>query len=217
MSIDLRVEEKQLRKALQLYERATDKDEVEILNKAARNTLLDPGYGLYRNAPKADKSKIEAKVWGGDPPLAFILAAKKLGGKSLGASDYTKSGRVRAGSRWQRRVAKEARSIAGRRKSAIGYHRAGWIEAGLKAGFSKRALAKGFAGRGRKGTGYQARVGRLVAELVNLTTKNSASYQRRGLPALRLAVAGAAVDMGTYARKKMAQTARKHSAKGARR
>ena len=195
MSIALKIDTRELQKALQLYERATGKDSAEIINKAGFNITMNPRYGTVKNMPKADPKKIESRLM--QDGMGLKIAARRLKGKR--------------GKGWQKKVGREARREKNYRKRAAGYAASGEIKAGVAFG-GRRRVAKKFSEGGQLGYGIPAKPRKLFAEVVNTTadiTKVRGSFRAR-----QRAVNGAAKDMAGYASQKLMQrTANKYSAK----
>lgn len=219
-AVEMQVDTRELQKAMQLYARATRKDEVDIVNETVRKAIWLKPYGVYHNTKLAEPEKIKAKLnstkWHG-VSLKYLLAAKKL--KSAKKSDlvFTKTGkRSRAKKHirsWEERVADEAESIVRRRVAAAGYLRAGWKEASKRGNWSKTGAAKKFKGK----IGSATRPTDRGKNPVFAEFSNHVSFVKEpgvgAEAALRRAIRGRASDMASYARKKMARTARKYSAK----
>ena len=213
----MEIETAELQRAMNLYLRATKKDEAEVVNDAARKAILGTGYGLVRNSPAASKDQIQRDLleqggWkGNDAPMAIRLAAKQLKGTQGDASLRIKSGkRLRKGKEWPKRVGRQAKLIVSRRKSAIGYFKAGWLQAAFDAGFSKRSPIKKFSGE-RLGDGSRATARHVVAEVSNFVDLDHRDGDARR--ALRRAIVGASKEMVDKAKRKMGKTARKYSGK----
>ena len=212
MGVDLTLDTRELRAALQLYSRATKKDEAEILNHAALNICIRPPFGAVQNTPKANAKQIQRdlvedyanKKTGKPSPRVFQMAAKNLSGTK---GKKGKRGKTLGSQTWQKRIAKESKRIIGSRKRAVGYMASGWIKAARAFGFQGRGAAK-FAGA-NTGYGIKARVQVLVAEVAN-TAKNITKVKGAN-SALQRAVNGAARDMTKYAEKKLDRTAKKYS------
>lgn len=229
MGIELQLDTRELRSAMQLYARATKKDEADILNRAAFNIIYGSfgkgesrkNYGVFYNCPITTRDVIEKDLFwsenGGGTPMVIKLAAKQLKGTqaNLGADARKKRGGVKAAYRWQKRVGKQAKAILSSRKRGIGFMKFAWVQAARAAGLSG---AKGSPGSttASKGFGFKAAANRLVAEIGQVISAKDASEKKRlGMPSLQKAVNGTARDMADYANKQLEKTARQYSAKGA--
>lgn len=180
----------EFRKAMTQYRVATGKDSADVLNKAGFNILLNPRYGVIRNTPKAPAAQIQQELTDGDK-IAIKISARENRGKG--------------GKDWKRTVGRSARSMVARRKRSSGYIVAGWLQINHLFGGRRKVAAKDQ--RTDLGDATVATPRRLVATLAN----KARGASEVGFRVLRVAVSGAAKDMGAYARKKMEQTARRYS------
>ena len=211
----MEIDTKELQAALQLYSKATRKDEVEIVHRALKYTIIG-SRGLLKLTPKADPGKIKAKLASernGPPAMVIKIAAQQLKGYKgrLGSADYTKGGKLRAGSQWNRQVKDLARKISRSRPASAGYLRAGWQEAGKRAGVLNYGSPKKFKGKLGAGKAPVNRGSRpIFGEITNLVSY-AAKPQVGAIPVLQAAVNAQAKDMTNHAQKVMSKTARKYS------
>lgn len=183
MSLDTR----SFQKALQLYAKATRKDEVEILNRAGRNVA----YRAAQKTPTTRAANIRAELKS-DDHLAYALTSIMLKKKGVG---ILKKPQFR----------KEVSRFISQRAASAGYIRAGWAGAITALG----GTYKGKKNRKNAGVGSKATVQRLIAEIINTVP----GIDKVGVPALQEALRYVAADMKKYAERKMAQTAKQHSAR----
>jgi len=213
----LELDTRPMQKAMQLYAKATRKDEVEIVHRALKYTIIG-SRGLLKLTPKADPGKIKAKLGSernGPPAMVIKVAAQQLKGykSRLGEADYTKKGKLRAGSQWNRRVRDLARKISRSRPASAGYLRAGWQEAGKRAGVLSYGSPKKFKGKIGAGKAPVDRGRRpIFGEITNLVSYVDES-QVGAIPALQAAINAQAKDMTRTAERVMKKTAQKYSGK----
>ena len=216
MSVSLEMDTKELQKALQIYSRATGKDEADIVNKACLNILIGklPGsgqkpYGVISNTPKSNPAKIVADLTNPDTRLAIKFAAKALKGSGPAR---TKSGKISksASSSWSKRVGRKAKEIIRKRKSSVGYFQSGWINLVRAFGGTRKIAAKDQ--RTKLGHHSKATTNKLEAFIAN--SAKDIDKSPKAVNALRRAVSGAAKDMGAYAAKKLQKTADKFKGGG---
>lgn len=193
MSAGITVDTSQFRLALRSYKAATLKDEVEILNRAARNVA----FRASSFTPKGNASRIRQDLMR-DKHLRYALTAIALKKKGIGKL---------ASPQFQKAVD----SFVSRRASSANYLRAGWAKAIEDLGGSFR----GSKFRGAGGFANKAIVNKLIADIVNTTShRNTASVRGAELigdRALQKAIAFVAEDMITYAKQRMGLTASKFS------
>jgi hypothetical protein len=186
--VSLTLDTRAFRAALHEYERATKKDEAEILNHAARNVA----FRAAQRTPKADRSKIVAGLHK-DPRLRFALTSLQLRKKGRGI--------LKRGA-----FARAVRGFVGKRAASSGYIRVGWAPAIEQLGGSFRGRKPRSKSPAAHGYGKPATPSRLFAVLANMAVGSGAV----GLPALQGALNFVAADMGNYARRKMQKTANKY-------
>jgi len=189
------LELKELQKAMQEYEFATKKDEVEILNRAGRNIA----YRASSKTPTARSAKIRAELnreaprqgkYDGKVELKYVLASARARAKGLGIMKKPE-------------FRKFVSRFVSQRASSAGYVRSGWQGAVEALGGSFR----GKKNRHNKGVGHPATVRKLIAEIMN-TVPNAGKI---GSDALQQAINYVSSDMSNYAQKKLSATARKYS------
>lgn len=193
---DFNLDTRELIQALEQYQEATNKDMAEVLNRAGRNVA----FKAIRYTPTTLKSDITASLetmvaWqdGHQVPLKYLIAnafRRKRGQPPV------------AGSRMRDAVD----SLYALRYKTIGYVKAGWLNAARAfGGAGKEPFSKGLAslGYGKKATAFN-----LNAELANF----SRGANLVGSDGLQRAIDETARDMIAFADKKMAATAKKHSA-----
>jgi len=228
MTPTMDIDTKELQAAMQLYSRATRKDEVEIVNRAAMVTLTGGKgvVGAIRRTKKAETRAIEDKLnstgWSKTKPkLKWVLGAKKLAGSGRIASTYykrntkggKKAGDIKTNNEWTARVAREGEKILRRRKASAAYLQAGWKKALVDGGWSTKGPAKKFKGKIGYGTRAVDRGSRpIFAEFGNFISY-AAKPSIGAAIALQQALKAQARDMVKYAERKMGETARKYSAK----
>ncbi len=180
-------------RALGLYAEATQKDEAEILNRAARNLA----YRAAQNTPVAQAAEIKSGLFR-DEHLRFALTSIALKKRGIGALKSPE---------FQKEVDRfVARRIASRR-----YLRAAWAPAIIALGGSFRGTKfKGIVGEAKKATARK-----LVAEILTLINQPDQSHAKGAeeivAKALQKALDFVAQDMIQYADRKLSQTARKYS------
>lgn len=196
-AVDLQIDPQSMRSfksALEKYRRATNKDEAEILNRAALNVM----YKAMSFTPKARLSR-------------FPFNAKPGRGRTYRQRFFfAKNARVgRKGVPYQ-----EAEKSYRRKRSSAGYIRAGWLNAAhefAKAAKKPPPRNRPFRmGDANKGGARRARQGfRVEAEATNYAD----GAGKVGSEPLRRAMDFVAVDMEDWAQSKLNQTARKFSAR----
>ncbi len=193
--VSLKVDTSKFIFALRAYKAATQKDEAEILNRAARNVA-------FRSAsfsPKGNAGRIRASLTR-DSHLRYALTAMALKKRGVGALKSPE-------------FAKEVERFISRRASSANYLRAAWAKAIEELGGS----FKGAKFRGAGGFANKATVSKLLAEVVAITsqptTGKAAGAERIGAQALQEAVNFVADDMLTYSRQLMGATAQRFSSK----
>lgn len=188
MKAGMTIDARELQNALKLYWRATQKDESEILNRAGRNASLRAA----QFTPKATGAKIRSAL------ITNNLAVKILSSR----------GRFR-GATMAQRAAITRKFVSARVRSAR-YVSAGWSKA--QRAFGGRGVSVNPRSEAAKGFGIKATPQRLIAIIAN----NSRGAGKVGLAPLERAIGFVARDMTKYAQRKLAQTAKKFSARGAR-
>jgi len=218
MSAKLEIDTSQMTRALREYQDATKKDFAEVVNRAAVNVALRAA----QFTKKADRGSIQALE--NQPWWPRFIAKyfrdkgstfnKTVSGRKFGIDEKVKVRRFVKGSSYSKAEARQlSRRIIGSRIRAITFIRSGWIPAiRLLAPFAKVRLRVADAKqRGKdKGGATPAKAG------INPTSfimNNAQGAGTVGDDALQKAVSFVASDMIAYARKKMSETARKHSAK----
>lgn len=196
-AVDIQIDPESLRsfkRALAKYKEATNKDEADILNRAALNVM----YRAMSFTPKAKLSRFpfNAKPGQGRTRRERFFFAKKA---RIG----------RHGTPYQ--VAEKAYRS---KRSSSGYIRAGWLNAAhefAKAARKSPPRSRPFRrGDANRGGGRKARQGfRVEAEATNFAD-GAATV---GSVPLRQAMDFVATDMEDWAQAKLNQTARKYSAK----
>lgn len=186
------------KRSLQAVKAATRKDEVEIVNKAAK----DIAYRAASFTPKTTAAVISASLREGDT-LAKIASA----------SLKRKKGKFTAAERNA-----EMRRIEMRRRSAASALRAGWAKAIIDMGGTFRGGKPNLARSAGQGFGKRATIARLVAHIrnsvvsVNWLGKPMLAERIEPLQrALIMAVAFVTADREAYAARKINATLRKHS------
>lgn len=211
----MEINTKELQRAMQLYSKATRKDEVEIVKRALKFTIIGK-RGLLKLTPKASPEKIKAKLASernGPPAMVVKIAAQSLKGhrSQLSESDYTKGGKLRVGSTWTRKVQKLARKISRSRPAAAGYLRAGWQEAGKRAGVLNYGSPKKFKGKLGAGKAPVDQGSRPIFGQITNLVSYAAKPKVGAIPALKTAINNQVKDMTKHAQKVMSKTARKYS------
>lgn len=190
MPDDFKLDLREFQAALREYGKATKKDCADILNRAGRNVALR----AINLTPKATAAKIKADLAANNNAIRATI-------RRLKAKGIPQKGMSRA------RFALEIKKTIGLRTRSARYVSVGWFKAyEAFGGPSRKVSSKGFAAAG---TGKKATANHLVAELTNAAT----GADKVGAEALQAAVDFVAHDMLEYAYKKLADTARKHSAR----
>ena len=187
MKLKMRISTNDFRAALKTYQKATNKDMAEVLNRAGRNVA----FKAISFTPMARKSKVDQFTPGRRGPKGRMIYAK-----------LTKEGRSRKGQGIGRKAVEEHN----KRNKSRGYIKAGWIEAAKDFGGRPRARTWP-GGRAAKGYGRKASTLRLEAWLFNF----SDGAETVGKVPLNRAMAFVAKDMLNYAYKRMRRTAKRYS------
>jgi hypothetical protein len=179
--------------ALRAYKIASKKDGADVLNHAMKNTA----YRAAEFTPVASSSKIRSSLMR-DQHLRYALTSLALKRKGVGKLKSPE-------------FAKEVERFISRRASSARYLRAAYAEAIAQMGGTFR----GSKFRGASGFANKATVGRLISEIVAITSQPDSNHARGaeaiGIKALQKAVDFVAEDLLIYARSKMADTARQFS------
>lgn len=196
--MDAKVDLRELTKAFQVYEKATEKDMAYILNRAGRNIAFKSIKYTPKAIKTAIKSSLESMVtWrdGHQVPLKYLLANSFIMKRGYAAVTGN--------------LMKEAAArLLRRRNSSVAYIKAGWLKAAIAFGgtreakFSKNGLAK-------KGYGKPATPLNLKAVLANY----SYGAELIGSSAVQKAVIETSADMISFANKKLEQSAKAVSGK----
>lgn len=194
------IDTSELMEAMNLYEKVTKKDGVEIVNRAAKNACIG-GAGL--------KGALQLTKRADSKAITKFSPAKKRGREyennlfnALAAEGNTKFGKAVRG-KGNRAKAME---IYNSRKQAIGFSKAIWLQiakdlgANLKSKFTLQGSA-----RGTKATFFKMKA---TIETGQMEDKHVSLIMR---DALQEGVRNAAVDMREYAQKKMEQRAKQFS------
>ena len=190
--------------------KATKKDGADVLNRAGRNTTIQTKKLTKKTSAAQISAELIAVVGrsGRTAELKYLLAAKSLGAKAgrtnkRGVSSLTnKAGKLQ----WRDDVRKKAARIVAARRSASGYLQLSIMMAGKAFGwFTAIATPKGWA---RESKGEKATERRLTAN-IQITVPDGAE----GHIPLEDGVKAAAIDMVTYANKRLDDMARKFSAR----
>jgi len=198
MSADFKVDLSEFNRALKFVEKATGKDSLTLLNRAALHAIIGGKgvKGAMQRTPKADRAKINAV---NDKVLAGAVA-KRLKAKGI---------KVATADEFRARVKKERR----RRIRSTGYTAfAGWSNAakafggkgvrGVQGGFRTKAVA-------RHGWGRKAKPVSLTAIIAN----TAPAAEKIGEQALQDAINDVARDLVEYGTRKIQQTLAKASSK----
>lgn len=183
------IDAREFTRAVQLYEKATQKDEADILNRAGKNV----SFRAAQFTPKATGAKIKAELMRDKLAIRILSARRKFRGMTM-----------------QKRSAVTRRFIAARVRSAR-YVSAGWANAIAAFGGNASRFRVNPKSEAAKGYGIRARANKLVAELAN----NARGADRVALSALQDAIDFVAKDMTSFAQRKLQNTADKFSVKGA--
>lgn len=183
----MRINTAEFRKTLALYQRATNKDMAEVLNRAGRNVA----FKAISFTPMARKGKVDQ--WKPDRRgqrgrMFYALLTKQR--RSIKGQGI-------------RRAAEQEHA---KRSKSRGYIKAGWIEAAKDFGGKPRKRTFP-GGRAAKGYGVKASTFRLEAFLYNF----SEGADKVGKVPLNRAMAVVAKDMRSYALSKMRKTGRRFS------
>jgi hypothetical protein len=192
----IQLDTREFEQALRDYEKATQKDMADILNRAARNVA----YRAAQNTPVANKAEIKSYLFR-DEKLRYALTSIALRKKGVGV---LKSPQFK----------KAVERFVAHRLGSSRYLRAMWKPAIEKFGGTFRGAApKG----GNEGYGIKAvdNIAEIFAEIGAIISqpdeKHAAGAEDIGLKALQDAVDFVAEDLLEYAEKKMRETAKKHS------
>lgn len=179
--------------ALRAYKAATKKDEVDILNRAARNVA----FRAASFTPKASAATVRSGLMK-DPHLRYALTAIALRKRGIGALKSPE-------------FAKEVARFVSRQASSAGYLRAAYAKAIEQLGGTFR----GSKFKGADGFANKAKITALIAEIVAIVSQpdaaHAASAEVIGKRAIDEAVQFVAADMLNYAQQKLVQTAAAYS------
>lgn len=180
--------------ALYVYEKATKKDTVEILNRAA----LQIAYRAAQFTPVAEAGEIRAQLFR-DPHLVAALTSLSLKKRGVG---------VIAGPLFE----KEMQRFVTRRVGSKRYLRSGWAPAIIALGgtFRGSKLSRGIDGYANRATPVLL-LAEIAATLDEANEEKAEGAERVGEKALIEAVEFVTEDMTNYANDKLAETARRHS------
>lgn len=204
MDIDMR----DLRAAMLLYAKATKKDEVDIINRTARNFAIK----VIQRTPKADPSKIEADLKGlpRDTFLGLVFSKmRKTTKQGRGLMRLFKANTA-GGSR--QAMALAMRKFIEQRKATGGYIRRGWYNIARTFGGNIAVTADKKGGKGRpvkKSSAKKATEQTLAAVFENMANGSATVAYDATQKALDATVS----DMTDYAYRVMQGTAKKFSAK----
>lgn len=188
VKVKMRIHTDDFRKALKTYQKATEKDMAEVLNRAGRNVA----FKAMAFTPMARKSKVDQ----------FHPTRRKGPKARMFYAQLTQSGRSRKG----RGIKRAALDKYETRNRSRGYLKAGWIEAAKD--FGGRPRKKTFpGGRAAQGYGKKASTFRLEAWLYNFAE----GADKVGKVPLNRAMAVVAKDMTNYAYKRMRRTGKRYS------
>lgn len=194
MPATLKIDTTDFIKAMRAYQAFTKKDEMEILNKRAKNIA----YRSAQFTKKGDAGRIRASLMR-DPHLRYALASIALRKRGVG---MLKSPEFK----------KEVESLVARRASSSNYLRAAWAKAVEQLGGS----FNGARFKGASGFANKATVAQLLAQIVAITAQPSAAHaasaERIGSVALQRAIESDTADMIRFCKQQMGMTAKKFSA-----
>ncbi len=185
----------QFQDAINSYQEATQKDMVDVLNRAGRNVA----YRAAQFTDVASAAKIRAELYR-DPHLVYALTSLSLRKQGIGT--------LPKGAFQQ-----EVEKFISRRQSSTRYLRSGWAQAIIDLGgtFRGSRLTRGTHGYGSKATLIE-----LLAEIAWIIDEpndhKADSAEEVGMKALQKALDFVTQDMQQYAEEKMAKTAKDHSA-----
>lgn len=189
------IDTSEIEDALNSYQSATGKDMVDVLNRFGRNVA----YRAAQNTPIELPAQIVADLKK-DPRLIYALTELSL--KSRGITHLEKG-----------QLEKEAQALIARRKGSARYLRVGWAQAIIDMGGNFRGAK---LERGSHGYGDKATVVNLLAQIAWIVdepnSKKADSAEQIAIKALEDAIDFVLADMIDYAEKKMADTAKRHSA-----
>ncbi|HAF39771.1 MAG TPA: hypothetical protein DCG72_12350 [Gammaproteobacteria bacterium] len=202
--VEMEFDMREIIAALSLYETATNKNSVEVLNRAAVNACIG-GRGL-KGALQLTRNMSLAKLRRHEPGQQRKTRAAEKKGRLFHAI-------AASGSKFGKAVkgqgnAKLAKTIYLSRTNARGYSKAHWI-----------ALAKDFGARLNSkmeiegAHGRPATIRTLAAHIEIERMPNNRHWGDKMIAAYKKGLKNAAADMREYALKKMGETARKYSAK----
>ena len=191
MKLKMRISTNDFRAALKTYQKATNKDMAEVLNRAGRNVAFK-AISFTPMSRLAKHRTYEPDGSGTHRSRLFHALATK----------GTRLGRAKKGQGNQQL----AERLYNHRLKSRGYIKAGWIEAAKDFGGRPRARTWP-GGRAAKGYGRKASTLRLEAWLFNF----SDGAETVGKVPLNRAMAFVAKDMLNYAYKRMRRTAKRYS------
>lgn len=187
----MRIHTDDFRKALKTYQKATEKDMAEVLNRAGRNVA----FKAMAFTPMTRLQKIRRfEPDGSGTRQSRLFHALATKGNRLGQAKKGRGNQALA------------EKIFERRGRSRGYIKAGWIEAAKD--FGGRPRKKTFpGGRAAQGYGKKASTFRLEAWLYNFAE----GADKVGKVPLNRAMAVVAKDMTNYAYKRMRRTGKRYS------
>lgn len=192
----------QFKRAIDLYRRATKKDEAAILNRAGHNVILR----AIQFTPKANKGRKPLnKAW--DPEAE----RGKRGNRK--AIRYWRGAWKRQGKRGTP-TREDLHKMWSNTRARIGYLKAGWLNAArdfARAAGRNPPKGRPFS-RGDANKGY-ARPARASLRVEALATNFADAADRFGKAPLERAMRYVAIDIINYAQRKLGLTAKKYSAK----
>jgi hypothetical protein len=191
----LKIDNSDFVEAMKLYKEATNKDCVDILNRAGKNTAIKTHKLTKRTTAARIAAELNSGSWYGGR-LKYAIIASRLQGK------------VPRGE-WRKAVGEAAEKMVAARRASAGYLRVAVMAAGKAFGaFSNSKTPGGFAADSK---GEKAKATRLEARL-QVSVPDAAA----GFIDLEAGVEAAAVDMATHAKDQLSKTAKKYSSSKAR-
>lgn len=196
---ELTVDPTELMEAMNLYLKATKKDEADVVNRAAKNAVLG-GKGLQGALQVTKRAKASDF-------RAFNPAKKRAREYSnrlfhaLAAKGETRFGRAVKGEG----NAETALKIYNSRKSAIGFAKAVWIGVGRKLGARLRSKFELPGSKATKATPITLKATFQTTDIDEGLVRNIME------DALQVGMNNAAADMRSYALRKMEERAREFS------
>lgn len=193
--MELKLDIGDFEEAMRLWAQATQKDSVEILNRAARNVA----YRAAQFTPVASAAEIKGELLK-DPKMVYALTALSLKKQGIGMLPKGE-------------MEKAVQAFIARRVGSRRYLRAGWAQAIIDLGGTFRGSK---LQRGSESFANPATIVDLLAEIAWIVQEanehKAEGAEEKVMPALQEALDFVAKDMIDYAQDRLAKTAAEYSA-----